>query len=190
MKLKTKQIIYSPLVKAHYDQVTALANRVHGEGYLDNTRLINWLKRGIKNRINPSFVALHGDKIVGFRITYSAEQWHIDQWCTPDKWLITPEQCCYFKCNTVDESYRGLGIGKHLLMLSINAAKKQGALAGISHLWRESPNNSAVLYFTKCGGELINYHHDKWHTDSKNGYDCILCGHDCHCSAAEMIIYF
>ena len=64
-------------------------------------------------------------------------------------------QVCYFKCNTVDESYRGYGIGSTLLRLSIDAAKQQGAKAGISHLWKQSPGNSAVKYFTKCGGQLV-----------------------------------
>jgi len=103
---------------------------------------------------------------------------------------VPQDKCCYFKCNTVDENYRGLGIGKTLLQLSIETAKKQGAAAGVSHLWKESPNNSAVTYFARCGGELINYHPGKWNEDSQQGYNCILCGYDCHCEAAEMIIYF
>lgn len=184
------EITYEPLTAEYYGQVVMLANHVHGDGYLDIETLTQWLELGIKDQINCSFISLLDNKLIGFRITFSASRWHIDQWCTPEKWLIKPELCCYFKCNTVDENYRGLGIGKQLLMLSIDAAKQQGALAGVSHLWRESPNNSAVLYFTKCGGELIAFHQDKWHQDSKSGYDCILCGHDCHCVAAEMIIYF
>lgn len=190
MTIKTAQINYLPLTSEYFSQVITLANHVHGDGYLDVKTLKKWTQLGITNDINCSFVALLDGKIIGFRSTYSANQWHIDQWCTPAKWQVNPQQCCYFKCNTVDEKYRGLGVGKHLLMLSIKAARQQGALAGISHLWRQSPNNSAVSYFTKCGGELINYHQDKWNADSKSGYDCILCGNDCHCEAAEMVIYF
>ena len=103
---------------------------------------------------------------------------------------VPSSSCCYFKCNTVDENFRGLGIGKKLLQLAIEAAKKQGAKAGISHLWKQSPNNSAVNYFTRCGGQHVASHAGKWNEESKQGYDCILCGFDCQCEAAEMIIYF
>jgi GNAT superfamily N-acetyltransferase len=71
-------------------------------------------------------------------------------------------KCRYLKCNTVDENYRGLGIRKKLLRLFIEAAKKQGAQAGISHLWKQSPNNSAVAYFIQCGGKLVKSPPDKW----------------------------
>ncbi|WP_083494306.1 GNAT family N-acetyltransferase [Colwellia sp. MT41] len=183
-------IRYVPLTSAYFSQVITLANQVHGKGYLDNDKLSQWTNKGIVNTINCSFVALLDNKLIGFRSTYSANQWPIDHWCSPTLWQVDPQKCCYFKCNTVDEKHRGLGIGKQLLQLAIEAAKQQGALAGISHLWQQSPNNSAVAYFTKCGGKLIKSHPDRWHEESKQGYQCILCGHDCHCEAAEMIIHF
>ncbi|KGJ90676.1 GNAT family N-acetyltransferase [Colwellia psychrerythraea] len=183
-------IDYFPLTLEYFSQVITLANLVHGEGYLDIDKLVKWTDKGTINNINCSFVAVLDNKVIGFRSTYSANTWQIDQWCSPDLWQVDSKKCCYFKCNTVDEKHRGLGIGKQLLKLAIEAAKKQGAQAGISHLWKQSPNNSAVSYFTKCGGKLITSHPDKWNEESKQGYNCILCGHDCHCEAAEMIIYF
>jgi GNAT superfamily N-acetyltransferase len=187
---------YEKLTPKHFKQVIELANEVHGDGYLDEKSIVEWTTRGINNNVNCCYVALLNDvsnteaKLIGFRITFSAESWQADQWCSPDLWLIEEDECCYFKCNTVDESYRGLGVGKQLLQLSITAAKLQGAKAGVSHLWKQSPNNSAVAYFTHCGGELVKSHPDRWNEESKQGYNCILCGHDCHCEAAEMIIYF
>ncbi|MGB0938263.1 MAG: GNAT family N-acetyltransferase [Colwellia sp.] len=183
-------ISYELLTSQYFDQVISLANKVHGDGYLCSKSMASWAERGIKNDINSSYIALDGDKVVGFRITFSAGQWKIDQWSTPELWQVPRDLCCYFKCNTIDEDYRGQGIGKHLLNLSIDAVKKQGAIAGTAHLWQQSPNNSAVAYFSKCGGQLVKLHPDKWHEDSKQGYDCILCGNDCHCEAAEMIIHF
>ena len=183
-------IRYLPLTSVYFSQVIILANQVHGEGYLDDEKIKQWTNKGIVNAINCSFVALLDNKLVGFRSTYSANQWSIDQWSTPALWQVDSQKCCYFKCNTVDEKYRGLGIGKQLLKLAIEAAQQQGAQAGISHLWKQSPNNSAVSYFSKCGGKLIKSHPDKWNEDSKQGYECVLCGHDCHCEAAEMIIHF
>lgn len=207
-------ISYEKLTPAYFKQVIELANKVHGTGYLNDKSMADWAARGISttnkdeidkrsNIHNCSYVALlnspsntgteHQEiapQLVGFRITFTADKWQADQWCTPKSWHVPKNQCCYFKCNTVDDRYRGLGIGKKLLQLSIQAAKKQGAQAGIAHLWKQSPNNSAVAYFMHCGGELINYHPDKWNKDSKEGYLCTLCGNDCHCEAVEMIIRF
>jgi ribosomal protein S18 acetylase RimI-like enzyme len=194
-------VSYEKLTPKYFKQVIHLANEVHGDGYLNEESIADWTSRGISKSENCCYVALWNSdtspkqtepdkKLIGFRITFAPEHWNIDQWYSPELWQIPKEQCCYFKCNTVDEAYRGLGIGKALLQLSIQTAKKQGAQAGISHLWKQSPNNSAVAYFTHCGGELVNSHPDKWNEDSKKGYNCTLCGHDCHCEAAEMIIYF
>ena len=190
MTNKTNTIKYLPLSPEYFSQVITLANLVHGDGYLDTEKLEQWTNKGTINSINCSFVALLDNKVVGFRSTYSANKWQIDQWCSPELWQVDNKKCCYFKCNTVDEKYRGLGGGKQLLKLAIEAAKQQGAQAGISHLWKQSPNNSAVSYFTKCGGQLIKSHPGKWNEESKQGYHCVLCGHDCLCEAAEMIIYF
>lgn len=206
------EISYKKLTPQYFKQVIKLANEVHGDGYLNEQSMADWAKRGINADINTdtsttsvncSYVALFNSssnsksqntaimqKLVGFRITFAAEHWVADQWCSPNLWGIAKDKCCYFKCNTVDEKYRGLGVGKKLLQLSIQAAKKQGTQAGIAHLWKQSPNNSAVAYFTHCGGELIKSHPDKWNEESRHGYNCTLCGYDCHCEAAEMIIRF
>jgi hypothetical protein len=182
---------YEKLTPKHFKQVIKLANEVHGDGYLNDKSIAEWAARGISRNINCGYVALLNDnsnteteeKLIGFRITFSAKHWQADQWCSPDLWQTPKDKCCYFKCNTVD-------VGKKLLQLSIIAAKQQGAKAGVAHLWKQSPNNSAVAYFTHCGGELVKYHPDKWNEESKQGYNCILCRHECHCDAAEMIIYF
>jgi len=189
-------IKYKKLTSKHFKQVIKLANEVHGDGYLNDKSIADWAERGISNNINCAYVALLDDdksteeKLIGFRITFAVEHWQANQWCSPNLWQIAEDKCCYFKCNTVDKNFRGLGVGKKLLQHSIKAAKQQGAQAGIAHLWKQSPNNSAVAYFTHCGGELVKSHRDKWNEESKQGYNCILCGHDCHCEAAEMIIYF
>lgn len=191
-------IRYEKLTPQYFKQAIKLANEVHGEGYLTDENIADWTSRGISNDINCSYVALQNstsgtdsqDTLIGFRMTFTSQHWQVDQWCSPKLWQVDKDKCCYFKCNTVDENYRGLGVGKKLLQLSISAAKKQGALAGVSHLWKQSPKNSAVAYFTRCGGKLVKSHPDKWNEESKQGYNCVLCGHDCHCEAAEMIIYF
>jgi len=184
------EITYKTITPQDYHAVIALGTKVHGEGYIDLANLKNWVAKGTKNNINAGFVAYKQNILVGFRLTFAVGQWQIDQWCSPKLWQTAKESVCYFKCNTVDENYRGYGIGSHLLKLSIDAAKNQGALAGASHLWMQSPGNSAVKYFTKCGGTLIKEHADRWNHLSSQGYICPICHNNCHCSAAEMMIYF
>ncbi|MBY5992231.1 GNAT family N-acetyltransferase [Ferrimonas balearica] len=179
-----------PLAPAHFAGVVALGNLVHGDGYLTDEGLRAHAAKSFHNGINCSFVALEGDTVVGFRLTFAAGHWQPDQWCTPDKWPVSPDKVCYFKCNTVDEAHRGEGLGAALLRRSIDAARAQGAEAGLAHIWRASPGNSAFLYFSKCGGQLVADHPGKWRQDSLEGYDCVICGIPCSCTAAEMIIDF
>jgi GNAT superfamily N-acetyltransferase len=181
---------YKNLTPDDFMQVVTLGNQVHGDGYLSNETIIRWHKQSMHQGINASYVVYDQDKLLGFRLTFAARQWKIDKWSSPELWQSPRDKTCYFKCNTVDEDYRGHGIGSKLLSLSIGAARKQGFVAGVSHLWQQSPGNSAVKYFTKCGGQLVKLHPAKWHQDSLEGYNCILCGYNCHCEAAEMIIYF
>ncbi len=185
-----KNITYQAMSESDFQAVIELGNLVHGSGYVNEQEIVDWHKKGLKDGINCSYVAYDGDKLVGFRITYSPGTWQTDQWYSPELWKTKLEDTAYFKCNTVDEHYRGYGIGSKLLSLSKESLMAQGAKSGVSHLWRQSPGNSAVLYFSKCGGELVKDHPGKWYEDSVNGYDCTICGHDCDCVAAEMIIYF
>jgi len=188
--MKDKKISYQQMTNEHFEQIVTLATEVHGQGYTDLPTLAMWFNKGIKNGINANYVALDEDKVVGFRITYAPQMWDIDKWCTPSKWGFPEETVSYFKCNTVNENYRGYGIGGKLLMLSKEACLKQGAKAGIAHLWRQSPGNSAVKYFTKCGGTLVKDHPDRWYDLTLEGYECPVCDHLCHCIAAEMILDF
>ncbi|WP_371186730.1 N-acetyltransferase family protein [Thalassotalea maritima] len=186
----TNTITYRAMDASDFAQIIALGNDVHGDGYLDNDNIQEWFAKGISQGINANFVAYDNDKLVGFRLSFAPGSFTIDQWYSPELWQCDISKVAYFKCNTVDDAYRGKGIGSTLLKLSTNALQQQGASAGVSHLWRQSPGNSAVMYFTKCGGVLIKDHPDKWNADSKAGYECTFCGFDCHCVAAEMIIYF
>ncbi|MCJ8340305.1 MAG: GNAT family N-acetyltransferase [Pseudomonadales bacterium] len=183
-------LIFRHLAPDDFDAVIKLATQVHGEGYIDAQVLKKWFSQGIFNEINASFVVFDDNNLIGYRITFSATQWSIDKWCTPVLWDVEPDKVCYFKCNTVTEAYRGLGIGPKLLALSSQAVQEQGALAGIAHLWQQSPGNSAVNYFTKCGARYIKTHPSRWNEDCKTGYICTICGDDCHCDAQEMLIEF
>lgn len=181
---------YLPLQAADFDEVITLGNLVHGEGYLTAALLEKYYQQGIAGGINAGWVARSGKSLAGFRLAFAAGQWQPDNWCSPELWQLPPEEVAYFKCNTVAPDFQGQGIGGQLLLQSIAALKQQGARAGVAHLWQQSPGNAAVKYFSQHGGVLVKEHPDKWRQDSLNGYACVLCGFDCHCSAAEMILRF
>ena len=144
-----------------------------------------------RDGLNASFVAYDEARLVGFRLTYAAGNWPIDEWCTPDEWGHDVDKVCYFKCNTVDEDYRGKGLGGKLLRQSVSVAKQQGSTAGLSHIWLQSPGNSAYRYMTRAGGVMIKKHPDRWLQNSlEDGYYCVICHGECHCEAAEMILEF
>ncbi|MCE9678473.1 GNAT family N-acetyltransferase [Shewanella sp. AS1] len=180
-----------PLNDVHFEQVILLGNQVHGDGYLDEIMLNEIVIKGKKNGINANFVALDKDKLVGFRLTYAPGQWLSDKWCSPQLWPVAQQQLCYFKCNTVAKDYRGKGVGKALLQASIEATQRQGALGGISHLWKQSPGNAAVGYFSRAGGRLIKIHENRWNNNPEHpDYICIICGKTCRCTAWEMLLLF
>jgi GNAT superfamily N-acetyltransferase len=186
----SQSIEYKQLHSSDFNALIRLAIQVHGEGYVNLKMLEQWHQQGIVGSVNAGFVAYHSNQLIGYRITFAAQQWDIDKWCTTEKWKTPTEQVCYFKCNTIDSQFRGLGVGSQLLKLSCAAAKAQGAAAGIAHLWMQSPADSAVQYFTHCGGQPIAIHKSRWNDDSKQGYICTLCDDNCHCDAKEMILYF
>jgi GNAT superfamily N-acetyltransferase len=185
------QLIISEFEAKHFKDVMVLGNHVHGDNYLSDESIAVIHQLGLLAGLNASFVAYDGDKLVGFRLTYAPGAWNIDKWCTTNEWGHAKEKVCYFKCNTVDESCRGQGIGSLLLKRSIEIAKKQGSEAGIAHIWMQSPGNSAFRYMTKAGAKVVKTHPERWLGNSLNeGYHCVICHGECHCDAAEMIIHF
>ncbi len=184
-------IYYRPMQAEDFAAVLQLGNLVHGEGYLTPQSLQQYFARGLAQQHNASFVAYSASQqLIGFRLAFAAGQWELDQWSSPELWSVSPEKVAYFKCNTVSPDQQGGGIGGHLLQLSIAALQQQGAVAGLAHLWQQSPGNAAVKYFSRHGGVLIKQHPDKWRAESLQGYACVRCGFDCHCSAAEMMLIF
>lgn len=191
-----------PLEGKYFQGVIDLGNQVHGDAYLTDEIIQGIYTKGLKDDINCSFVMLDlsetdnsnesRPKVIGFRLTYAPTNWHLDEWCSPEKWQLPIEQMCYFKSSTVDADYRGFGVAKKMLQESIEVAKKQGAKGGLCHTWMQSPGNAAYHYFVKCGGQHLKTYPNRWLEDSYAGYRCIVCGEDayCHCDAGEMILYF
>ncbi len=185
------KIRYPLLAPEHFAGVIKLGNRVHGDNYLDENSMEALYQGSFEGNINASYVAILDKQIIGFRLTLAARHWQLDKWCTPEKWSVPKSQVCYFKCNTVDPAFQAKGIGSTLLGLSIQQAKRQGAQAGLAHIWLASPGNSAFRYFSRCGGRLIQEHPGKWRDLSLyHGYQCPVCVSTCDCVAAEMMLDF
>ena len=191
MSEQSSGIRYETLTPAHFEGVVTLGNFVHGDNYLTEESLRQMYDKSFHDGINASWVALDNDKVVGFRLTYAHSQWQPDKWCSPDEWTVPADKVCYFKCNTVSPDRQGLGIGSEMLRRSIASASRQGALAGLAHIWLASPGNSAFKYFSKNGGTLIRKHPDKWRYEAiHEGYDCPVCEGICDCEGAEMLLTF
>ncbi|WP_417656415.1 GNAT family N-acetyltransferase [Pseudidiomarina aestuarii] len=184
-------VIYKELTAADHAAVLELGNQVHGENYLTPESLADYAQRGLVGSTNLNWLAFVDGKLAGIRLTFAPGNWDIDEYCTPSEWPVAVEQMCYFKCSAVDANIRGAGIGRGLLDHSIQAARQLGCKAGLAHIWMQSPNNSAYSYFSRCGGELIKEHADRWYRLSvEEGYHCPICDGVCHCAAGEMILRF
>lgn len=178
------------LEQAWFLPVIALANQVHGDNYLDYANLQQMQQQGIKHGLNASLVALDDtDTVVGYRLSFAAGQWQLDQWCSPGLWPVAPENMAYFKSVAVSAALRGQGIASTLLKASAQVLAQQGAQAGLAHIWRESPGNAAERYFSYAGAKRVKVHPDRWrHLSEHAGYECPRCGALCRCSAAEMVL--
>lgn len=174
-----------------FNNVIELGNKVHGDGYLDDSAIAKIFEQSQSNGYNASYVMYDKERLIGFRLSYAPGKWPLDKWCTPDKWPVQKDSVAYFKCNTIHPDYQGQGLGGQLLKTSITTLKQMGAKAGLSHIWMQSPGNASFKYFTKAGGQLIKTHARRWNQDPTiPDYICILCGKDCYCDASEMILVF
>ncbi|EKE85284.1 GNAT family N-acetyltransferase [Idiomarina xiamenensis] len=179
-------VTYQPLTAADF-----LGNQVHGDNYLTPENLTEYQRRAQSGDVNLNWLAFVDGQLAGIRLTFAPGTWPVDGDCSPQKWPFKAQQLCYFKCSAVDARYRGLGIGKGLLLRSIDSAKQLGCLGGLAHIWLQSPGNSAYEYFSRCGGVMINEHANRWYDLSiSDGYHCPVCDGVCYCSAGEMLLSF
>lgn len=184
------------LQSKHFEEIIELGGQVHGDNYLSRPELDKILNLSQKDGHNCSFslfVSGGGkEKLIGFRLTYAPGQWieKYDKGLSAELWPYPPDKVAYFKSNTLDPEFRGLGLGRMLLDRSVAECKRQGAVAGVTHIWMQSPNNSAFKYFSRAGGKLVVLYPDYWRKDCDNGYRCAIDGADCHCTGAEMLLDF
>jgi len=174
-----------------FDKIITLGALCHGENYLDYAHLENILEMSTKDGLISSAVCYDKEELIAFRLTYAPGKWCLDKWCTPEDWGIPVDKVSYLKSITVRPDYRRFGLAKRLLKRTINLSKEQGAVAGVAHIWLESPEQAAYKYFLNAGARLVKMHPNRWSVDCiEIGYRCVRCGNNCVCTAAEMILTF
>lgn len=124
----------------------------------------------------------------GIRITFPPGRWSHGkgEGLTPSAWNISPTNTAYFQSLFIDPKLAHQGWGTRMSLESIKILQRLGALAIVSHSWKESPNDSSGIYLRSLGFKLIATHPFYWR---EVNYVCPRCGKPCLCTAEEMIKY-
>lgn len=175
------------------DKIMKLSDLVYGENYQNLEYYLDLLEKSSKNGISCSFVGYDDltEDLIAYRLTYAPGKWEPGEWSSPSLWNAPSEKVCYFSGNVVHPDRQGQGIGSMMIQRSIEAAELQGGIAGVAHVWKQSPGNSAYKCFKKAGGEVVKMHENMFADDfDKYGTVCVVDGENCHCTGIEMIINF
>lgn len=121
-------------------------------------------------------------------MSFPAGQWQKGkgQGLRNDLWKFPLESVGYFQSLFLDDSVQGKGWGAKVSQASIEALKRAGTKAIVTHAWKESPHDSSRKYLRKLGFEFVAEHPLYW---NKVDYECTRCGRPCMCTAEEMIKY-
>jgi ribosomal protein S18 acetylase RimI-like enzyme len=176
-----------PFLQTDILDVKAFTDQAIGQNYFTQDELKNCFEMSLKDGVNCSFVVADASKqIKGLRLSYPPGNWSKGKGSkiNPDLWGVDRNKVAYFQSLFVDESLRGQGLGPKLSLLSIEAFQKLGAVAIITHAWKESPNNSSTKYLEKFGFNPLAEHPDYW---IDVNYVCTRDQNPCRCTAIEMI---
>lgn len=169
-------------------KIKAFTDIVIGKNYFSIPELEENYKKSISNGVMCSFVLVEGEKIYGLRLAYPPGHWTKGKGgkLRSDLWKVPQEKTAYFQSLFLEESVQGQGWGPKLSAASIAAFKKLHAEAIVTHAWKESPNNSSILYLTQQGFQFVATHPEYW---IDVDYECVRDGKPCRCTAEEMILY-
>lgn len=132
---------------------------------------------------------LNTQKLIAIRISLPPGTWmnRFSYGQLTEKWGVDPKNVGYFKSLFLDPSYRGQKLGPRLSAEAERRMWARGALAIVTHSWKESPNNSSTKYLTKMGFQVVGELPHYW---AQVDYDCSGChNRPCSCTAVEMIKY-
>lgn len=168
--------------------VKTFSDQVIGRNYFTESELADSLQRSQAEGVMCSFVLTQGEKLLGLRLAYPPGRWikGKGQRLSSHLWKIPQEEAAYFQTLFLAPEIQGQGWGPKLTAASLQALKKLGAKAVVTHAWKESPNNSSIRYLTKQGFKTIAAYPEYW---IDVDYTCVLDGRPCRCTAEEMILY-
>lgn len=166
--------------------ILAISALQFGERYLTESRLQSLLN--VPNTIVKC--EWSNDQLAGFSILMVLNrQTFREQVYLPEEWLnqhIPATAGCigYRKMTVVHPDFENQGIGKRLFDSGEQFFEGRCECVLSSTWWKE--DNQAIPHFLEAAGyEQKTIVDDYWTSDSiANGYDCVLCGNPCHCSAA------
>lgn len=164
-------------------------DKVIGLNYFRLEELQDCYHKSFSNNVMCSFVLVDDDgAIQGLRLAYPPGTWSKGKGSKlrPDLWKVPLERVAYFQSLFLSDEAQGAGWGPKLSAAALECFQKLGALAVITHAWKESPNNSSIRYLTKFGFESVATHPEYW---IEIDYECVLDGNPCRCTAEEMIKY-
>ena len=160
-----------------------------GKNYFSNDELKNCFEKSAEAGVMCSFVLVDShNQIKGLRLAYPPGSWSKGKGnkLRPDLWKTPIENVAYFQSLFLSDEAQGQGFGPKLSEAAIEALKKIGAKAVVTHAWKESPNNSSIRYLSRFGFERVATHVHYW---IDVDYECSLDGKPCKCTAEEMIKY-
>jgi GNAT superfamily N-acetyltransferase len=169
--------------------VKVFTDRKIGENYFTLPELEEALVKSTSNDIMCSFVLVDAHHTIhGLRLAYPPGSWTKGKGkrLRTDLWNVPQEKVAYFQSLFLSEEAQGQGWGPQLSAAAIEAFRKLGALAIVTHAWKESPNNSSLKYLTKQSFTSVATHPEYW---IDVDYECVLDGKPCRCTAEEMILH-
>lgn len=171
------------------ESVRVFTDKGIGKNYFSAEELRANFEKSSFAGVMCSFVLVDdADQIMGLRLAYPPGAWSKGKGnkLRPDLWNVPIEKVGYFQSLFLSDEAQGLGFGPKLSDAAILAFKELGALAVVTHAWKESPNNSSIKYLKRFGFEIIATHKHYW---IDVDYECSLDGKPCKCTAEEMIKY-
>ncbi len=168
--------------------VKSFADRLVGAGYYSVAELSEFQKKSIAASGEIcSFLLVDpvSDEIMGLRLAFPPGNWDHGKGSKlrTDLWPTKLSETAYFQSLFVSSKLQGQGWGPKLAERSLDVFRKLGALAVVTHCWKESPNNSSYKYLANLGFKPIIEHPLYW---IDVDYVCTRDGTPCKCTAIEM----
>ena len=181
-------MIIREFLKSDIESIKSFCDVNIGIDYYTVDELTASQLRSEKNGIVTSFVLVDNDSsIQGLRLCYPPGQWDHGKGkkLSPELWGHKQVDLGYFQSLFLSAKVQRQGWGPKLSQFAIEALKKIGAKAILTHCWKESPANSSFKYLNTVGFKVLKEYPNYW---IDVDYVCTRDGKPCHCTAIEMIL--